>query len=359
MSDGARFTLRALAEALGAALEGDPDVVVSGVAPLESAGAEHISFLTDGRYVAAARASRAGAFLAAADAPPLPAPVLRAAAPRLALVRLLELFASEEPAPTGVHPTAVVEAGAHVDPSASVGAYALIEPKAVVGAGARIGPFVYVGRGVEIGADTILYARVVVLDRVRIGRRVIVHAGAVLGADGFGYAPDAGGYRKIPQIGGVVVEDDVEIGANTTIDRSTVGDTVIGRGAKIDNLVQIAHNVRVGADSIIAAQAGIAGSSRLGRGVVLAGQVGIADHVAIGDGVVLGAQSGVISDLPEAGQYLGSPARPVGEARRTWAVIVKLPELARRVRELERRLERLEGNAGGTSAGGGESPERA
>jgi UDP-3-O-[3-hydroxymyristoyl] glucosamine N-acyltransferase len=358
MGDGARYTLRALAEALGVPLEGDPDVVVSGVAPLESAGAEHISFLTDGRHVTAARASRAGAFLAAVDAPPLPAPVLRAPAPRLALVRLLELFAAEEPAPTGTHPTAVVEAGAHVDPSASVGAYAVVEPKAVVGAGVRLGPFVYVGRGAEIGAETILHARVVVLDRVRIGRRVIVHAGAVLGADGFGFAPDAGRYRKIPQIGGVVIEDDVEIGANTTIDRSTVGDTVIGRGTKIDNLVQIAHNVHVGADSIIAAQSGVAGSSRLGRGVVLAGQVGVPDHVTIADGVVLAAQSGVVGDLRETGTYLGTPARPVGETRRVWAVAVKLPELARRVRELERRLERLERGAGGTAADGGETPER-
>src|SRR5438132_1269494 len=247
---------------------------------------------------------------------------------------------------------------AHVDPSASVGAYAVVEPKAVLGAGVRVGPFVYVGRGAEVGAETILHARVVVLDRVRIGRRVIVHAGAVLGADGFGYAPDAGRYRKIPQIGGVVIEDDVEIGANTTIDRSTVGDTVIGRGTKIDNLVQIAHNVHVGADSIIAAQSGVAGSSRLGRGVVLGGQVGVADHVTIADGVVVAAQAGVIGDLREAGTYLGTPARPVGETRRVWAVTVKLPELARRVRELERRLERFERGAGGATAEGGESPER-
>ena len=348
MGDGARYTLRALAEALGVPLEGDPDVVVSGVAPLESAGPEHISFLTDGRHVTAARA----------DAAPLPAPVLRAAAPRLALVRLIELFAVEEPAPTGTHPTAVVEAGAHVDPSASIGAYAVVEPKAVVGAGVRVGPFVYVGRGAEIGAETILHARVVVLDRVRIGRRVIVHAGAVLGADGFGYASDAGRYRKIPQIGGVLIEDDVEIGANTTIDRSTVGDTVIGRGTKIDNLVQIAHNVHVGADSIIAAQSGVAGSSRLGRGVVLAGQVGVGDHVTIADGVVLAGQAGVIGDLREPGTYLGYPARPAGQTRRVWAVTAKLPELARRVRELERRLERFERGGGGTAAEGGESPER-
>ena len=342
MGDGARFTLRALADALGATLDGDPAVVVSGVAPLESAGPEDISFLTDSRYLAAARASRAGAFLAPDGAPPLSAPVLRATAPRLALIRLLRLFHPEESVHPGIHPRAAVAAEAYVDPSASVGAFAVIEANAVVRAGVRVFPFVYVGAGAEIGEDTRLYPHVVVLDRVRVGRRVIVHAGAVLGADGFGYAPDSGAYRKIPQVGGVVIEDDVEIGANTTIDRSTIGDTVICRGTKIDNLVQIAHNVLVGADSIIAAQAGIAGSSRLGSGAVLGGQSGVSDHVTLGADVALAAGAGAIADIPDSGRYLGLPARPALQGKRIWILEARLPELVRRVRDLERRLEAME-----------------
>lgn len=356
MGDGLRFTLRGLAEALGAALEGDPDVVVSGVAPLESAGPEHIAVLSDRRYLAAARASRAGALLVGEDAPPLTTPVLRARSPRLALIDLLKLF-HPAPAPAaGVHPTALVAAGAAVDPSASVGAFVVVEAGARVRAGARLFPFVYVGPGAEIGEESTLYPRVVVLDRVRVGRRVIVHPGVVLGADGFGYAFDGRVHRKIPQVGGVVVEDDVEIGANTTIDRSTVGDTMIARGTKIDNLVQVAHNVRVGEDSVIAAQCGIAGSSRLGRRTVLGGQVGVADHVSIADEVVLAAQSGVIADIPEPGRYLGYPARPLMEARRVWALSLKLPQLARRLRELRRRVERVERRVG-IEGGGGSGPD--
>jgi len=342
MGDGVRFTLRALADALGATLDGDPAAVVSGVAPLESAGPEDISFLTDSRYLAAARASRAGAFLVPDGAPSLSAPVLRATAPRLALIRLLRLFHPEESVRPGIHPRAAVAVEAYVDPSASVGAFAVIEANAVVRAGVQVFPFVYVGAGAEIGEDARLYPHVVVLDRVRVGRRVIVHPGAVLGADGFGYAPDAGTYRKIPQVGGVVIEDDVEIGANTTIDRSTIGDTVIRRGTKIDNLVQIAHNVLVGADSIIAAQAGVAGSSRLGSGAMLGGQAGVSDHVTLGDGVVLAAGAAAIDDIPEGGRYLGFPARPAFEGKRIWILEARLPELVRRVRDLERRLEAIE-----------------
>jgi len=346
MGDGVRFTLRALAEALGAVLEGDPDVVVSGLAPLESAGPEHVAVLTEPRHHAAARASRAGALVAATDLQPLPGPVLRTAAPKLAFIELLRLFHPAKPYPPGVHPDARVSPGAFVHPSASIGAFVVIESDARIGAGVRLSPFVYVGHEAEIGEESTLHPRVVVLDRVRIGQRVIVQAGAVLGADGFGYVPDGTGHRKIPQVGAVVVEDDVEIGANTTIDRATMGDTVIGRGAKIDNLVQVAHNVQVGAHSIVAAQSGIAGSSRLGRATVLAGQVGIPDHVTIGDGVVLGGQSGVVGDILEAGLYIGSPARPLSEARRIAAVETRLPELSRRVRDLERRLEAMEREIG-------------
>ena len=345
MTSRAGFTLAELATALGATLEGDPRRVVTGVAPLDSAGPDEVSFLTDARYQDAAKASRAGAFVADVNAAGLPAPVLRVRAPQQALVDLLNLFHPPAALVPGVHRTAVVAPDAHVDPTASVGAHAVIEPRARIGARVRVSPLVYVGAGVEIGEDSSVGAHVALLDGVRLGRRVVVHPGAVLGADGFGFAFDGTEHRKIPQTGGVVVEDDVEIGANTTIDRATFGDTIVRRGTKIDNLVQIGHNVEVGAHSILVAQVGVSGSSRLGRGVVLAGQVGVADHVTIGDGTLVGAQAGVPADLEAGGKFLGTPARPMLEAKRIMAAESRLPELLRRVRALERALAKLTGRS--------------
>jgi UDP-3-O-[3-hydroxymyristoyl] glucosamine N-acyltransferase len=211
-----------------------------------------------------------------------------------------------------------------------------------------------VGPGVEIGEDSALGTHVALLAGVRLGRRVLVHPGAVLGADGFGFTFDGSQHRKIPQTGGVLVEDDVEIGANTTIDRATFGDTIVRRGTKIDNLVQIGHNVEVGEHAILVAQVGVSGSSRLGRGVVLAGQVGVADHVTIGDGTLVGAQGGVPSDLEAGGKYLGTPVRPLLEAKRIMAAETRLPELLRRVRALERALEALTGRPVERASGAGD-----
>jgi UDP-3-O-[3-hydroxymyristoyl] glucosamine N-acyltransferase len=343
MTSRGGFTLAELATALGATLEGDPRRVVTGVAPLDSAGPDQVSFLTNARYQDAAKASRAGAFVAGVNAAGLPAPVLRVRAPQQALVDLLNLFHPPAAIVPGVHRTAVVAADAHVDPTASVGAHAVIETRARIGARVRVSPLVYVGAGVEIGEDSSVGIHVALLDGVRLGRRVVVHPGAVLGADGFGFAFDGAQHRKIPQTGGVVVEDDVEIGANTTIDRATFGDTIVRRGTKIDNLVQIGHNVEVGEHSILVAQVGVSGSSRLGRGVVLAGQVGVADHVTIGDGTLVGAQAGVPADLEAGGKFLGTPARPMLEAKRIMAAESRLPELLRRVRALERALAKLTG----------------
>ncbi|MBI4637810.1 MAG: UDP-3-O-(3-hydroxymyristoyl)glucosamine N-acyltransferase [Candidatus Rokubacteria bacterium] len=353
----ASFTLGELAAALGATLDGDPCRVVTGVAPLETAGPDQITFLTDPRYREAARTSRAGAFLAAADASGLPAPTLRCASPHQALVQLLTMFHPSTAAPPGIDRSAVVAADARVDPNASIGPLAVVESGAVIGPRARLYALAYVGAGAEIGEDSILYPHVTVRDGVRIGRRVIIHAGAVIGADGFGYAFDGAAHRKIPQVGGVVIEDDVEIGANSTIDRATLGDTIVRRGTKIDNLVQIGHNVEIGEHSIIVAQVGISGSSRLGRGVVLGGQVGVADHVTLGDGVKVGAQSGVHADIPSGETRLGTPARPITQTKRILLTEARLPELARRLSSLERRVQRLEGgtaaSAGGSTDDGG------
>jgi UDP-3-O-[3-hydroxymyristoyl] glucosamine N-acyltransferase len=337
----AGFTLGELAEVLQARLDGDPGRVVTGVAPLESAGPDQISFLTDLRYRGAADASRAGAFLAPRDVRGLPAPTLGCDAPQQALIQLLRLFHPPVPAPAGVDRTAVVAPEARIDPSASVGPLCVVESRAVIGPRARLHALVHVGPGVEIGEDTVVYPHVSLRDGVLVGRRVIIHPGAVLGADGFGFAFDGTAHRKIPQVGGVLIEDDVEIGANTTIDRATFGDTIVRRGTKIDNLVQIGHNVVVGEHSLLVAQVGVSGSSRLGRGVVLAGQVGVADHVTIGDGVIAGAQAGIPSSLPAGEKVLGSPARPIGQAKRIIVAEARLPEMLQRVRALEQKLERL------------------
>lgn len=352
---GGPFTLGQLAQTLGAVLEGDAERVIRGVAPLDTAGPDEISFVTHPKYLPVAASARAGALLVAHDVKDLRGPLLRVASPPMALIALLELF---HPAPAlapGVHPAALVAPDSRVDPGASVGAFAVIQPRAVVGPRTRIFPLVYVGEGVEIGEGSTVYAHVVIREGVRIGSRVIIHPGAVLGSDGFGYAFDGRAHQKIPQVGGVIVEDDVEIGANVTIDRATLGDTVIRRGTKIDNLVQVAHNVEIGRNAIVVAQSGISGSSRVGNGAVLGGQVGIADHVTIADGVMLGAQSGVPGDIRAAGQYLGSPPRPVAEARRMYAAMPRLPDLIKKVRALERRVRELEGRLGIESSGGGAS----
>ncbi len=351
MAEGLRYRLGDLARVLGATLDREPELVVSGVAPLETAGPAHIGFLSEARYQDRARASRAGAFLAPEDAGGLPAPTLRCRVPRLALADLLGLFHPPVPLAPGVDPSAIVAADALVDPTASVGALSVIESGATIGPAVRIHPLVYVGHGAQVGDGTILYPHVVIREGVRLGKRVIVHAGAVVGADGFGYVFDGVLHRKIPQVGGVVLEDDVEIGANTAVDRGTLGDTVVRRGTKIDNLVQIGHNAEVGEHSLLAGQVGVSGSCRVGRGVVLGGQVGIADHVTVADGVMIGAQSGVPGDVLQEGKYLGSPARPLSLARRIFAAETRLPDLGRRLAALERRVASLEDTRG---PGGGE-----
>jgi UDP-3-O-[3-hydroxymyristoyl] glucosamine N-acyltransferase len=206
---------------------------------------------------------------------------------------------------------------------------------------------------VEIGEGTVVYPHVSLREGVRLGRRVVIHAGAVLGADGFGFAFDGTAHRKIPQVGGVLIEDDVEIGANTTIDRASFGDTIVRRGTKIDNLVQIGHNVEVGEHSLLIAQVGISGSARLGRGVVLAGQVGVADHASIGDGAIVAAQSGIPGDVEAGARLWGTPARPLMQAKRIEIATARLPELLQRVRALEQRLERLAARLGEAGPGEG------
>jgi len=340
---GVQFTLGRIAEALGATLEGDPARVILGVAPLDAAGPEHVSFLSNARYTRAAARSAAGALVVGRDVGGLPQALLRVDSPQSAMIVLLRLFHPEPAAVPGIHPTAVIAAGASVHPSAAVGACAVVERDTRVGARSRIGALCFIGAGAVLGDDVTLFPRVVVQEGVVIGDRVIVHAGAVLGADGFGYAFDGAAHRKIPQVGGLRIGDDVEIGANATIDRATLGETRIGRGSKIDNLVQVGHNCDVGEDVILVAQVGVSGSSTIGSRAVLAGQVGVADHVTIGAGAVITAHSGVPNEVPAGEVWGGTPSRPIAATRRIWAAEGLLPELLRKFRALEKRVRELEG----------------
>ena len=352
MPGAAGFTLGQLAAALGASLDGDPTRVVTGVAPVDRAGPHEISFLTDRRYLAAARTSRAGAFLAGADATGLPAPTLCCSSPQQSLIDLLLMFHPVDPVKGGIDPSARVALDAEVDATASVGALAVIESKAHVGPGVRIYPLAYVGAGATLGEGCVLHPHAVLRDGVRLGRRVIVHSGAVIGDDGFGYAHDGRGHRKIPQVGTVVVEDDVEIGANTTIDRAMLGETLIRSGTKIDNLVQIAHNVEIGEQSIIVAQVGISGSCRLGRGVILAGQVGMADHLTMGDGAIAEAKAGLWTDVEAGTRVFGSPALPALQGKRIAVAMQRLPDALRRLTALEKRIQELEARLAAPAAEG-------
>jgi UDP-3-O-[3-hydroxymyristoyl] glucosamine N-acyltransferase len=336
------LTLAEVARLTGGEVVGDARLAVDGVADLEHARDSQLSFVTGPRHAAAALASRAAAFLVPAGVELPGRTLVRVAQPTLALAAVLAVFHPETAPPAGTHPTAQVDPGASVAPEATVMAFAVVGAGSVVEAGAVLHPHVYVGPGCRVGAASVLHAHVVLQRDVELGRRVVVHAGTVLGADGFGYAFDGARHRKIPQVGRVVIGDDVEIGANAAVDRATLGETVIESGTKIDNLVQIGHNTAVGAHSVIVAQAGIAGSCRIGSHVVLAGQAGIADHVTLGDGAQVGAQAGVAYDIERGAQVLGSPAVPVAQARRLFAAQARLPDLLRTVRQLEKRVAELE-----------------
>ncbi len=337
------FTLGRLAEALGATLHGDAGQLVRGVAPLESAGPEEISFVTSPKYQRLAAASGAGALVVGPEVPDLERTLLRVASPPAALITLLRLFHPNPPVEPGVHHAAWVAPEARVHPTAAIGPGAVIEGDAVIGPRTFVGALTYVGRGAVLGADVMLYPRVVIRDGVRIGDRVIVHPGAVLGADGFGYAFDGSAHQKIPQVGGLIIEDDVEIGANSAIDRATMGATIVRRGTKIDNLVQIGHNCDIGEHVILVAQVGVSGSCKIGNRAVLAGQVGVSDHVTVGAGAIVTAQSGVKGEVPAGEVWSGYPARPSTEFRRIWAAEAMLPELLKRVRSLEKQVRELGG----------------
>ena len=334
------FTLAQLAEQLGATLRGAADKSISGLAALQDANANQLSFLANPQYRKHLADSQAGAvLLTAADAEGYAGDALLVDNPYLAYARLSHLFECKPVAPAGVHPTACVAADAQVDASASVGAYAVIEPGAKIAANVTLGAHCVVGARSEIGEGGWLAPRVTLYHDVIIGRRVSIQSGAVIGGEGFGFANEKGVWQKIAQIGGVRIGDDVEIGANTTVDRGALSDTVIGNGVKLDNQIMIAHNVQIGDHTAMAGCAGISGSTKIGKHCMIAGGVGMVGHIEVCDNVFVTGMTMVTRSITEPGAYSsGTAMQPAGDWKKSVARIRQLDDMARRVQQLEKRL---------------------
>jgi len=335
-------TVKELADYLGGVVLGDENLSVNGLAPLENAGPDKITFLANPKYAAKVAETGAGAVLMAPGNERYGRTAIEVANPYLGFAKLLTLFYTQPHPPLGVLPGANLAASARLGeditiyPGACIGNNVLVGNRTVIHSGAVI------YEGAVIGDDCVIHANAVIRERCRIGKRCIIQPGAVIGSDGFGYAPDGPSYYRIPQIGIVVLEDDVEIGANCCIDRAALEVTLIRRGTKLDNLVQIAHNCQIGEDCMIVSQVGISGSAKIGNHVTLAGQVGVAGHLSIGDNVMVGAQSGVPGSLAANAGYSGTPAMPHKEWLRAMAVVPRLPELKKTVNALEKRIAELE-----------------
>jgi len=326
-------SLQQVAEAVGARLVGDGRATISGLASIESASPEDLVFVEDEKHLTAALRSRAGAVIAGefAGSASCDRPLLISDHPKLAFARAAKLLADDALADssTGVHPTAEVHPSARLGPGASVEAHAVVGEKAQIGENTRIGAGCVIGTGVVLGSDCRIYPNVTIYPGTTVGNSVIVHAGAVLGSDGFGYVHDrkTGRYEKFPQVGRLIIEDDVEIGANSTIDRGALDETLIRRGAKLDNLVHIGHNCQIGEDVVIAAQTGLSGSIVIDKGAVLGGQVGIGEHAHIGEGVMLGGQGGVLPNKVLRGKgeaFWGTPAQPLRQYLKQLATLARL-----------------------------------
>jgi UDP-3-O-[3-hydroxymyristoyl] glucosamine N-acyltransferase len=325
------------------------DIQIGGAAGLEHAGPGDITYISDPSKMDMAEESAASAVIVPLEVEESGKPIIRIENPRLAFAQMLGLFALPAGLPVGVHPMAIIGTGAVVGKDAAIGPYVIVGERANIAEGVVIHPQAYIGENVKIGEGSLLYPQVVIGRGTEIGAHCILYPGAVIGADGFGYVWDGERHRKVPQIGRVVIEDDVEIGANSTIDRATTHITRIGRGTKIDDQVHIAHNVTIGENCVIAGNVGISGSVRLGNRVILAGQVGIGDHISIGDDAIVLARAAVLSDLPAGSVSSGTPAYSHKENLRVEAAARKLPELLREMRQLRQRLSALEESKGDRS----------
>ena len=337
-----KYRLSQLAELVGGRIDGDPDRSIEGIATLEVAGSQHLSFVTNPRYRAEAAASGAGAILAEHPLEGVDKDFLLAPNPYHALAQIMGVVYPRQRLAPGVHETAIVEDRAEIDPGAAVGPYVVVGTGATIGPGVELHSHVVIGRGCVIGRDSILYPRVVLYDGTLVGERCILHSGVVLGSDGFGYALYENTHVKLEHAGRVVLEDDVEVGANTTVDRALIDETRIGAGAKIDNLVQVAHNVRIGRRCLLISQSGIAGSSLLGDGVILAGQAGVAGHLKLGDGVQVAAKSAVFKSVAAGRKVGGIPAGDFTAWGRQQAMLARLGEMKKRLEQLEQQVSAAE-----------------
>ena len=332
------YRLAELAELVGGRTEGDGERSVAGIASLENASSSEISFVSNPKYKQAAAESQAGALLVNEPLPDVERDYLVVDNPYLALSKLLQLYHPAAEASPGIDRTAIVDDTARVDPTASIGPYSVVGPRSSIGAESRLGPHVVIGQDCAVGERSVIYPRVVLYDGTQVGNGCILHAGVILGSDGFGFAQAGGRHHKLAHVGHVVVEDDVEIGANSTVDRALMDETRIGAGSKIDNLVQVAHNVRLGRGCLLVSQSGIAGSSHLGDGVVVAGQSGISGHLKLGDGVQVAAKSAVFKSVDGGKTVAGIPAIDAATWRRQQAIAAKLDRLRKRLIELEKSL---------------------
>ncbi len=339
------ISLGKIAELVNGEIVGSPDLIITGVAGIKEAKEGEITFVANQKYASLMDDTKASAIIVSNGAKNKNHALIRTADPYFAFTKVMELWINgngEVSPPPGIHPTAVIGNEVKLGKDVSVQAYVVIAHHTQIGDRATLYPHTYVGHHSQIGDDCLIYPRVTIKEKSTIGKRCIIHSGTVIGSDGFGFAPVKGIHHKVPQIGTVIVEDDVEIGVNASIDRATIGKTIIGKGTKIDNLVQIAHNVVIGENSIIVAQVGISGSTTIGNGVTIAGQAGVAGHLSIGDNAVVSARGGVTKDVPADSRVSGFPAQPHEKEMRTKAALQKLPELTKTIRELEKRVAELE-----------------
>jgi len=335
------ITLEKLAKLLGAELAGPGDVEISGVAGLHEAEAGSLTFVTGKQYLKELEKSKASAALAPPDTPEMAVPLLRMKNPRLGFARALELFYGKPYTPGGVSDRAVIGKNVTIGADCTIHPLAALADNVTIGDRVTLYPGVYIGEGSSVGDDSVIHANVSIGHKISVGKRVIMHSGTVLGSDGFGFVTDGGVHHKIPQVGGIIIEDDVEIGGNCTVDRATLGNTVIKKGTKLDNQVHVAHNVTIGEHCLLAGQVGIAGSSTLGNYVVFGGQAGVADHTVVGDRVMAGGKAVITRDV-EPGQIIaGFNAMPIREWLKVQAVLPKLPELKKMINELEKQVKDL------------------
>ncbi len=337
-----RIAVQALAHAVGGQVIGDSGLTITGISSLAEAGPEDLAYVASERYAEAARTSRAAALVVPRPYSELPCPQIVVPHPGYAFAVIAERFFIEPYQSRGIAEQVARGEAVELGPDCSIWPFVTLGDRVKIGARVTLYPGVFVGPDSVVGDDSVLHANVTVREGCRIGQRVIVHSGSVIGSDGFGYVQHGGRNQKIPQLGSVVIEDDVELGANVTVDRATFGQTTVKRGTKVDNLVQIAHNVTIGEHCVLVAQVGIAGSTSLGHHVMVGGQAGLTDHLEIGDQVMIGARSGVSRNVAANQIVSGAPVMPHDLAIKVQALFPRLPELRQKVRELEHRLQELE-----------------